>query len=156
MNENLNLCEILKDCPEGTKLYCTLCGEVRFDSIDNSEFPINLVFGNNKKISLTKEGWYWTDANDAECLLFPSKDQRDWSKFKKPKFDPKTLQPFDRVLVKMEGYSLWSIDLFSFADGDEIKSIRGYSNRCIPYNEETKHLVGTNEEAPECYRYLEE
>ena len=54
MNENLNLCEILKDCPEGTKLYCTLCGEVRFDSIDNSEFPINLVFGNNKKISLTK------------------------------------------------------------------------------------------------------
>ena len=26
---------------------------------------------------------------------------------------------------------------------------------CIPYNDETKHLVGTTDEAPEYYRYWE-
>lgn len=160
MNENIDLCEILKDCPYGTKLYCTLCGEVRFDSIDNSEFPINLVFGKNKEISLTKEGWYWTDANDAECLLFPSKDQREWSKFKKPKFDPKTLQPFDKVLVRSENIFNWNCSLFSNID-DQCENypfgcLGLYYKFCIPYNDDTKHLVATTEEAPEFYRYWED
>ena len=35
MNENLNLVEILKDCPKGTKLYSNVFGEVEFDKIDN-------------------------------------------------------------------------------------------------------------------------
>ena len=46
---------------------------------------------------------------NGECTLFPSKDQRDWSKFvrfwdkpKVDKFDPKTLQPFDKVLVRAD------------------------------------------------------
>ena len=33
MNENLNLVEILKDCPSGTKLYSPALGEVDFVDI---------------------------------------------------------------------------------------------------------------------------
>lgn len=44
MNENLNLVEILKDCPKGTKLYSTIFGEVKFGGIeDYSVYPIVLM-----------------------------------------------------------------------------------------------------------------
>ena len=72
---------------------------------------------------------------------------------KKDKFDPKTLKPFDKVLVKIskESYNTWYADF-------EIPLILGAkeANMVIPYNEDTKHLVGTTDEAPEYYRYWEE
>ena len=43
MNENINLCEILKDCPKGTKLYSPVIGEVIFEDINyNSSYPIGV------------------------------------------------------------------------------------------------------------------
>jgi hypothetical protein len=75
----------------------------------------------------------------------------------KPKFDPNTLQPFDKVLVRdyLEE-SKWHTELFEqIIDGaDEFRYQCLLTNWqcCIPYNDETKHLLGTNEEAPEYYR----
>ena len=165
MNENIDLTKILKNCPKGWKLYSPLCGEVKFDSItENSEFPIT-VLNETMGIYLTREGTYCTGIEEAECILFPSKDQRDWSKFtapwyKKDKFDPKTLQPFDRVLVRHEYYHRWKCEFYSYIHDDNgsypYVAISGAYKRCIPYNEETKHLVGTTEEAPEYYRYWED
>ena len=106
-----------------------------------------------------------TDVPDSECCLFPSKEQRDWSKFtapwyKKDKFDPKTLKAFDRVLVRHEYYHRWRCEFYSYIRDDNggypYVAISGAYKRCIPYNEETKHLVGTTEEAPEYYRYWED
>ena len=165
MNENIDLTKILKDCPKGWKLYSPLCGEVKFDSItENSEFPIT-VLNETMGIYLTREGTYCTGIEEAECILFPSKDQRDWSKFTAPwykqdKFDPKTLKAFDRVLVRHEYYHRWKCEFYSYIRDDNggypYVAISGAYRRCIPYNEETKHLVGTTEEAPEYYRYWED
>ena len=165
MNENIDLTKILKDCPKGWKLYSPLCGEVKFDSItENSEFPIT-VLNETMGIYLTREGTYCTGIEEAECILFPSKDQRDWSKFtapwyKKDKFDPKTLKAFDRVLVRHECYHRWRCEFYSYIRDDNggypYVAISGAFKCCIPYNEETKHLVGTTEEAPEYYRYWED
>ena len=82
MNENLNLVEILKDCPKGTKLYSTAFGDVHFYRIsDNEEYPIGIaVAGNSDYRTLTCDGKLWRDYG-SECILFPSKEQRDWSKF---------------------------------------------------------------------------
>ena len=173
MNENLNLVEILKGCPRGTKFYSSIWGTVTFIGIvDNTNYPIRIksytkTNGEGQTRSVTKDGIYYC-VYDGECILFPSKDQRDWAKFErfwdKPKvekFNPKTLKPFDKVLVK---YSLdcdfdWECDLFSHIDNkdDEFPyHCVGTNYRyCIPYNNETKHLVGTNKEAPEYYRYWE-
>lgn len=78
---------------------------------------------------------------------------------KKDKFDPKTLQAFDRVLVRKFKTIKWRCDHFSHFDGSNynpcIASCCSYTF-CIPYNDDTKHLVGTTEEAPEYYRYWEE
>ena len=74
------------------------------------------------------------------------------------KFDPKTLQPYEKVLVRTTSSEKWSVEFFSYYGGDELecpyKCIGRFLKKyCIPYNDETKHLVGTTEEAPEYYRY---
>ena len=164
MNENIDLTKILKDCPKGTKLYSTIYGDVTFCYIDkNAEYPIILTAEGVYKCSVSANGRYYVSF-DGECTLFPSKDQRDWSKFtapwyKKEKFDPKTLNAFDRVLARNYKTTKWRCEHFSHFDGDNynpcIASCCSYTF-CIPYNEETKHLVGTTEEAPEYYRYWED
>ena len=162
MNENIDLTKILKDFPEGTKLYSPIFGEVDFKEIcSDYEYGIITTSG-NYSATFTKEGFYYADA-DGECTLFPSKEQRDWSKFtatwlKKEKFDPKTLKAFDRVLCKND-LDMWRCDLFSSYVGTYAcpnVCIGGSYTYCIPYNNETKHLVGTTDEASDFYRYWEE
>ena len=164
MNENIDLTEILKDCPKGTEFYSCIYGKVRFDCLQSCEYPVLIMRGDGLYASFSRVGKY-TDAPDSECCLFPSQEQRDWSKFsapwyKKEKFDPNTLKAFDRVLVRAEEFQKWRATFFSHIRGD------GYVHKfatsdtsyafCIPYNDETKHLVGTADEAPEYYRYWED
>lgn len=72
----------------------------------------------------------------------------------KPKFDPNTLQPFDKVLVKDSGG--WRCDYFSHIDEANERYPFVCVGSCwrfgIPYNNDTKHLLGTQDEAPEFYR----
>ena len=169
MNENLNLVEILKDCPEGTKLYTPIWGEVVFIEVrKNKNCPYPICINTNAASSYTylaKDGRYLINREESECILFPSKDQRDWSKFtapwlKKERFDPKTLQPFDKVLVKYLEDDYWTCDLFSNITKDgkiyPYLCVSGVYKYCIPYNDDTKHLVATNKEAPEFYIYWED
>ena len=56
---------------------------------------------------------------------------------------------FDKVLVRNAYYSKWSIDFFSYYDGNSsypYRCLRTNWTYCIPYNEETKHLLGTTDE----------
>ena len=81
MNEDLNLLEILKDAPKGTRLYSTIWGDVELIEVlshtvickDNGGMEWN--FEINGKLNAASSG-------NGECVLFPSKEQRDWSKFK--------------------------------------------------------------------------
>ena len=81
---------------------------------------------------------------------------------KKERFDPTTLNPFDKVLVKIsnESFNTWYADFV--AEPSHVKNetplILGAkeANMVIPYNDDTKHLLGTTEEAPEFYRYWED
>ena len=251
MNENLNLVEILKDCPKGIKLYSTIFGDVKFNHVENDTYPIVLDVREGFTFRVSQDGRYINDFN-GECTLFPSKEQRDWSKFNpkknglvstcefkdgdivatnsglrvfilqsaksdvkgycyvgydfeinefffsgerfdrlateeerqklfdaikessykwnadtksleklvKPKFDPKTLQPFDKVLVRDTEKEQWRCAFYSHEkrkrwDMRRYVTTDSFYIRCIPYNDETKHLLGTSDEAPEYYRYWE-
>ena len=164
MNENIDLTKILKDCPKGTKFYSTCLGEVIFDHISNNMIYPICVQANSSIHSFTKNGQKYIWAN-SECTIFPSRQQRDWSKFtapwyKKERFDPKTLNPFDKILVKGNKMDcVWKCSLHSHFDANYRYSFcanTGIYKMCIPYNDDTKHLVGTTEEAPEFYRYWED
>lgn len=259
MNENLNLVEILKDCPKGMELDCTMFDNATFDGIiENRLYPIKVDVGDGPTISLTKYGQYMDD-DFAKCIIFP-KGETTWERFVlshkfkdgdilsyqckgfnnrsiyiyryhkifntsyyvalsgddnefridntgkwalngyndtvrfatedekkklfqaikdngykwnaetktldklvKSKFDPKTLMAFDKVLVRLKKDCIWHATFFSHYD-KEVKwgcypfvttGSRSYSE-CIPYNDETKHLLGTSDEAPEYYRYWED
>ena len=89
-------------------------------------------------------------------------EKKELKKLKKPKFDPKTLKSFDKVLVRDDHNQKWECNLFSYINIiDDIyypyfTIINTGYKYCIPYNDDTKHLVGTTEEAPEYYRYWED
>lgn len=243
MNENIDLTKILKDCPIGWKFYSSVYGDVEFAEIyrkpvlcnqsprkdvwlglviHNCEHPIRFWLTNGFEHSVSSRGEMIKGCG--ECTLFPSKDQRDWSKFTAPwykkdksvepkfkvgdrirhketnkddvyeirkvyddsygiagftwmilmkyqdqyelvsnKFDPKTLKPFDKVLARIDGCDVycWFADFVSIPTIEKcdllpcIMSNRD-ANMVIPYNDETKHLVGTTDEAPEYYRYWED
>jgi hypothetical protein len=244
----MDLTEILKDCPVGTKFYSSYLGkDVFFIGIHNNyiecEYHSTIDLPFNSMIQFRKEGSFF---KDGECMIFPSKDQRDWSKWQRPfvkgdilvteagnivlfshidenqvvhylcllrphgtlkisndvgvgysyectlandfqkqklfdalkangykwnpetktleklkkeKFDPKTLQPFDKVLVRQYNVSAWCTDFYSYYDevNDYVVCTGDvHYNYCIPYNNDTKHLVSKTEDAPEFYKYWEE
>lgn len=83
--KKINIANILKDCPEGTKLYSPLCGECTFDYINFGTIICRRP--NGQDITFTSEGYFMIPSNDdCECMIFPSKENRDWSTFKQPKF----------------------------------------------------------------------
>ena len=164
MNENIDLTKILKNCPKETKLYSILHGEVKYVGInDKSLYKVEFKSEDGEIFGVTLDGRHLSYFN-GECILLPSKDQRDWSKFiapwyKKEKFDPKTLKAFDKVLAFFD--NIWFCDFFSHINESNAPKIcgcmgTGNRSRVIPYNDDTKHLVGTKEEAPDFYRYWEE
>ena len=313
MNEDLNLVEILKDCPKGTKLYSPLFGEVEFEQILKNWGYVSVRKGKDTWPFESDARFPISDSKSEELMLFPSKEQRDWSKFAyklepkfkvgnwyqctksfygkgviftkntayycaqkgclqdeygchiaivkdlydnfklwtiqdakdgdvifydegwicifkcihgiwyssycfvtddgefhtgyerhaidstihgnahpatkeqrdilmkamndagykwntetktlgkliESKFDPKTLQPFDKVLVRDKDLVRWRCTFYShlIEDNETVyKYVTAYNiyRYCIPYNDDTKHLVGTTEEAPEFYRYWED
>lgn len=110
MNKRFNIADRLKNCPKGVKLYSPLCGEVEFDRLNYG--TIITRRGNGQELCFTSEGDYLLPvSDDAECLLFPDKYQRDWSKF-----DP-NLKPIfhkgDRIvdIVRNNGYEYEILDV---------------------------------------------
>ena len=167
MNENLNLCEILKDCPTGTKLWSPVWGNMTLIQInDVSIYPIVLSADGFNNVSLHSDGRMY-GVKESECILFPSKEQRDWSKFerfwdkpKKERFDSNNLQPFDKVLVRDLLSDNWMADFFEKIEENDIHynvtCVTCKWVQCIPYNEDTKHLLGTTNDCPEYYRWWKE
>lgn len=166
MNENLDLTKILKYCPKGTKLYSTIFGEVEFLKVNNIH-QIVVTIG-DKYYYFSEQGVFLLKGiiylnHHGECVLFPSKDQRDWSKFvapwlKKERFDPKTLKALDKILLRDE-CGRWCCGSFSHINKDGNYKFGCFELKYkyyIPYNDETRYLIGTTEEAPEYYRYWED
>ena len=169
MNENIDLTKILKGCPVGTEFYHAGYGRVWFVSIDlNSNYPIKLSLHNDDCIHVAVSAKGTLDVSyNGECLLVPSKDQRDWTKFErfldKPKiekFDVNTLQPFDKILARDKVNDKWNCAIFSHIDNSDpyytIATVGISYKWCIPYNDDTKHLRGTTEDCLKYYKWWEE
>jgi hypothetical protein len=109
----MNIANILKDCPLGTVLYCTLCGKCTFFKVTDAN-TIIVLDECGRKIELNING-SWISYNNGECILFPSETQRDWSKFVKP------LAKDTPVMVSNDGRS-WYLRYYAednhvFSDG---------------------------------------
>ena len=83
MEEKINIAEILKDKPKGTKLYSSACGKCKLEEVDDKSFKISFY---NSKFGFMNGGEGYLDKSgklydDGECIVFPSKEMRDWGKF---------------------------------------------------------------------------
>ena len=83
METEINIVEILKDKPQGTKLYSSACGKCKLEKVDDKSFKISFY---NSKFGFMNGGEGYLDKNgklydDGERIIFPSKEMRDWSKF---------------------------------------------------------------------------
>lgn len=85
MENKINIAEILRDMPEGAKLYSPMFGECNLKEVFTSDwgtYPIVVLLASaDTSVGFTKNGHYVTGFEDAECLLFPSDKMRDWGKF---------------------------------------------------------------------------
>lgn len=83
---SINIAEILKNCPHGTKLYSTIHGEVELKSAGYTTIKVEATNCNREKreAEFNAYGRFLRPYPDAECTLFPARDQRDWTKFRQP------------------------------------------------------------------------
>lgn len=225
MEQKLIIAEILRNKPQGIKLYSPIFGACTFCYIKDESSDICVRRPYNEVNYFNFDGVYHTGG---ECLLFPSKEMQDWSKFawKKGdvlvnennahiifekftndtyttfigrhylnenyknyvlgrytcvtqhfhieesnaaqtyiynieekiggKLDLKTLEiekpkcefkPFDKVVVRCGKTDKWSIDFFSYkVSNGYICTGDAWFGYCLPYNEETAHLLGTTDD----------
>lgn len=145
----INVAEILKKCPAGIKLYSPVFGECALNKVLKDDGTIQVYIDNGKSFDsyfgFNKYGHLHFDGG--ECLLFPSKENRDWNTFN----DPCSFKEFDKVVGRENGFE-WKADIFShYIKGDVLpyRCISGMYCECVPYNEETAKLIGTHN----CYEY---
>lgn len=83
----MNILEIIKKAPKDHVYYCTVFGYCNCSESDDDEYPIKcdiLSDADKGTMSLlTKDGKFFEDTPDAECVLFPSRDNRDWEAFER-------------------------------------------------------------------------
>lgn len=148
----MNIAEILKKCPKYTKLYSPIFGEVKLVDVDKKYITCRISDGFED--SFLYDGKYMEKYPDAECMLFPSRDQRDWSKFgvtdqvtdQKQKTE---FKPFDKVLVRDYNDNEWKCDFFSnMNEHGYYNCINSWWHQCIPY-EGNEHLLGTTNKPEE-------
>lgn len=107
----MNIAEILKYCPKGTKLYSLVDGEVTLKDIsDPDEYPIKVGTYNGDTKYYTKDGLFFTNRPGGECVLFPSKEQRDWNKFRLP------VKRGD-IMMDQEGRNICIVNKYDFCYG---------------------------------------
>ena len=137
----INIAKILENAPKGTKLYSPIFGECVFKYVDCKDEAICVTL-NESLYYFSPLGQYMADSKHlGECLLFPSKEQRDWNRFSSLAF-----RPFDKVIVRDSKDLKWRCGIFShFDETSESPYVCTYGSwkHCLPYNEETAKLIGT-------------
>ena len=84
MEEKINISAILKDKPNGIRLYSPIFGECTFCCVREDTNDICVKKHNGVKEFFDSKGLYY---NTGEVMLFPSKEMRDWEKFSWKKGD---------------------------------------------------------------------
>lgn len=92
--------DILKHCPKGMKLYSPLFGDVLLDEVTSTQIKVKVKDSSNEEFieSFDNDGNYFISCY-GERLLFPSKDQRDWNKFRIPVKDGDIMMINNRAFI---------------------------------------------------------
>ena len=83
--QELNLCEILKYCPDGETFWSPMLGDVKFYGIELNRKLVNVILENGEIWNINADGTITIDElTSPEIMLYPSREQRNWTKFTAP------------------------------------------------------------------------
>ena len=143
MEEKINIAEILKDKQNGIRLYSPIFGNCTFCYVKDESSDICVRRPYNEMNYFNFDGIYHTGG---ECLLFPSNEMRDWSKFAWQKGD---------LLINSCGFQCifkeWSSDDYTKFNGCYSNSRDGYEDVS---NAETANFVKLDNNTT--YEYIRE
>ena len=131
----------IEKSPKRTEIYYHAC--LKEGELTVNEYLMSCGFG---------EGWYSSTEEEKHNLFEAlAKKGKAWDSKKKkvvnlkPKFDE--LKPFDKVVVRCSEADRWSIDFFSYkVHNGYICTGDAWFGYCLPYNDETAHLLGTTDD----------
>lgn len=128
------------------------------DTYTEFNTTVNLYCDNNTGEEEVCTTLLFRKATEEECKQFIEKVEL----ILKGKYNPDTLQvepvkpevpfnlkPFDKVLVRDDPNQKWTVDMFSYYNREDNDypyiCVGNHYCHCLPYNEQTAHLVGTKE-----------
>ena len=79
----MNILNIIKKAPKDHVYYCTIAGDCDCIQSDDENYPIGCYVNHNLRAFLTSDGKMFNNSPDTECILFPSRDNRDWEAFER-------------------------------------------------------------------------
>lgn len=95
--QELNLCEVLKYCPQGEPFWSPMLGDVKLNDIDQETKKINVILASGATWDINADGTISIDnVTSPEVMLYPSSEQMAWTKVKyeKKKELPRTWEEF--------------------------------------------------------------
>lgn len=157
-----SVCAFTGTIPQPTMFLCTSNGTVFSDNTGNTWDVLIGHSGNYLKSSryaTPEESKQFFDGLKANGYEWDA-EKKELKKLQSNKFDISTLKPFDKVLVRDYEDNIWTPDFYSFYSTKtnllcRFNTITDAWKCCIPYNDDTKHLVGTTNDVPEFYKTWE-
>lgn len=150
MEAKINIVEILKDKPQGTKLYSSACGKCNLEKVYDKSFKISFY---NSKFGFMNGGEGYLDKNgklydDGECVVFPSKEMRDWSKFAWKKGDVLVSNDSDSHII-FKGFSKDDYTIFEGKHWISVSKKRHIS--CLNMQNTQNYHIEDNKEVAQTY-----
>ena len=140
MKDKINIAELLKDCPKGMELDCTIFEGVVFHDVVDRHYPIRVRRKQGGLINLNAYGCM-DDKIDSKCVIFP-KGKTTWEGFQRPFKAGDIIQDIDSYKVKIT-----EINIDDECYGYESIIAKGIGS--IPFNEQETIEEFTIRLAPE-------
>ena len=159
--KKINIAELLKDCPKGMELDCTMYNEVCLFNVDDNEnitFPIRVIREDGNSITLTKYG-QCTDADFAKCVIFP-KGKTTWEGFVPPcKFKDGDIitDSLGTCIFKGEGKFEGTVDYYCGISNEDTFSVK--DNKLRPnghYGFIVNYRLATEEEKQKLFQAIKD
>jgi hypothetical protein len=138
MEQKINVAELLKDCPSGMELDCTICDNLYFNEV--TPYMIRCYIKNDEtynSIYFHHDGSYLT-CGKAKCVIFP-KGKTTWKGFQRPFKDGDILTTEKGSIFIYKGPAYYNKLLADFYCGYTI------FDKFTPYNFKDKHFGDISE-----------
>lgn len=109
--QELNLCEILKYCPQGETFWSPMLGDVKLYDINQEAKMVDVESESGDTWDINADGTItFGNVTSPEIMLYPSREQRDWTTVKYEKKLPKTWEKFCENYPRKKGEAYFDMN----------------------------------------------